>query len=273
LKSAGPSVAAEITGLSSPPTPGDIIREVKSERDAKKVVDLRIDRAKEEAQAARQEPDAEAVYAQLEMMQAKELRVILKGDVQGSVEALGAALSNLATPKCRLTLLHSGIGGITENDLNLASASNAVIVGFSVRPEAGVAKLAEHEGVPIMMYNIIYEAIDDIKKAMEGLLEPVFTEEIVGHAEVKEIFTVPRMGAVAGSIVTDGKMVSTAHVRLIRDSVSVFDGELGSLRRFKDDVREVPSGTECGIRLKNYNDVKPGDVIEAYMKQEVAASL
>src|SRR4030065_589581 len=203
----------------------------------------------------------------------KELNVIIKADVQGSIEALIDALSKLSTDDIKLKIIHSSTGAITETDVMLASASNAVIIGFNVRPDARVVEVAEQEGVDIKLYDIIYNVIADVRAAMEGLLEPVDKEVVQGRAEVRELFRVPKVGAIAGRYVTDGKITRTAGLRLLRDGVVVYEGRIASLRRFKDDAKSVQQGFECGIGLEGYSDVKVGDVIEAYVKEQVERKL
>jgi translation initiation factor IF-2 len=203
----------------------------------------------------------------------KELKIVLKADVQGSSEALRDALNNLSTQQVKVDVISSGVGGITETDVNLAKAGAAIIVGFHVRPAGKAAQLAEAEHVDIKLYDIIYEALDDVKKAMAGLLAPVKREKSLGQAEVRQTFAIPKIGTIAGCAVTQGIIKRSAQVRLVRDSVTVFTGRISSLRRFKDDVREVQQGYECGIGIENYNDVKEGDVIEAFEIEEVAPTL
>jgi translation initiation factor IF-2 len=198
---------------------------------------------------------------------------VIKADVQGSVEALSEALSRLSSDEVRLSVLHGSVGGITESDVLLASASNAVVIGFNVRPEPKAAALAEREGVDIRLYTIIYEALNDVRDALEGLLEPTLQEKVLGRAEVRQVFAISGAGTIAGCFVTDGKIVRGARARLLRDNIVVHDGRIGSLKRFKEDAREVAGGYECGIGLEGYQDVKVGDVIEAYEVEQVARRL
>jgi translation initiation factor IF-2 len=199
----------------------------------------------------------------------KELPLLLKADVQGSVEALGEQLEKLSSDKVKIRILHSGVGGISETDVLLASASNAVIIGFNVRPDRKAADLAEQEGVDIRLHEVIYEVLEEIQRAASGLLEPTVAETIVGRAEVRETFRIPRVGAVAGCYVLDGKIVRDAHVRVLRDQVVIYKSKVGSLRRFKDDVNEVKSGFECGVVIANFADVKVGDVLEVFAVERV----
>ncbi len=199
------------------------------------------------------------------------LNIIIKADVQGSTEAVRQALEKLSNDKVRIKVLHSGVGAITKDDVNLATAFNAIIIGFNIRPDANARAIAEKEEVDIRLYRVIYQAIEDVEKAMKGLLEPVFKEILLGHAQVRNVFKVTGSGTIAGCYVTDGKMQRNASVRLLRDNVVIFEGKLSSLRRFKDDVREVAEGYECGIGLENYNDIKVDDVIECFTEEEIEA--
>jgi translation initiation factor IF-2 len=201
------------------------------------------------------------------------LKVVLKADVQGSAEALKSSLTALATEQVKVDVISAGVGGITESDVNLARAGNAIIVGFHVRPAGKAQQLAEQEGVDIKLYDIIYEALDDVKKAMAGLLAPVKREKALGKAEVRQTFTIPKIGTIAGSFVLEGTIKRNSQMRLVRDHVQIYVGKLTSLRRFKDDVREVVAGYECGIGLENFNDIKVGDIVEAYEIEEIAPTL
>ena len=215
----------------------------------------------------------ENLFDQMAESEVKELNVVIKADVQGSVEVLRETLASLSTEKVKINVLHGSVGAITTNDVMLASASNAIIIGFSVRPERTARELADTEQVDIRLYTVIYDLIDDVKKAMVGLLEPIYREEELGHAEVREVFRVPKIGAIAGSHVIDGVITRSAKVRLLRDHVVVYEGQVSSLRRFKDDASEVRQGFDCGIGLERYQDIKVGDVIEAYRMVEVAPEL
>jgi len=270
---AGPAAPVELIGLSGVPDAGDVFVALADEKQAKEIATLRQIKQRETELAKHSKLSLEDLYKQIQSGEVKDLNVIVKGDVQGSVEAVGETLRKLSTDAVRLNVIHSGVGAITETDVNLATASNAIIIGFSVRPEVKAQNMAEKEGVDIRLYNIIYNAVDDIKKAMEGLLEPVFKEKYLGRAEIREVFSVPKAGNVAGSYILDGKMLRNAQVRLLRDNVVIYTGKLSSLRRFKDDVREVAAGYECGIGLENYNDIKIGDIIEAFEMEKFAATL
>jgi translation initiation factor IF-2 len=273
VAAAGPSMPVELVGLSGVPDAGDVFVAMKDEKQAREIATLRQIKQREVELAKHTKLSLEDLYKRIQSGEVKDLNVIVKGDVQGSVEAVGESLRKLSTDAVRLNVIHSAVGAVTETDVNLAAASNAIIIGFNVRPEVKAHSLAEKEGVDIRLYNIIYDAVEDVKKAMEGLLEPTFKEKYLGRAEVREVFSVPKVGNVAGSYVQDGKMLRNAQVRLLRDNVVVYEGKMSSLRRFKDDVKEVAGGYECGIGLENYNDIKTGDIIEAFEMEKVAAKL
>jgi translation initiation factor IF-2 len=271
LQEAPPSTPVEILGLESLPQAGDQITVVTDREKARDISEYREQKAREAALAKSSRVSLEGLAEQLKTAGIKELNVILKADVQGSVEVLGDLLGRLSNDKVRLKLLRSGIGAITETDVLLASASNAIIIGFNVRPERKASELAEQEKVDIRLHSIIYELQDEIKRAMTGLLEPTIKETYQGRAEVLETFRIPKVGTVAGCRVSDGHIKRDNEVRLLRDNVVVFKGKIGSLRRFKDDASEVRSGMECGISIANYGDIKAGDVIEAFITEKVAA--
>ncbi|MDA8124188.1 MAG: translation initiation factor IF-2 [Deltaproteobacteria bacterium] len=272
ISEAGPSMPVEVIGFSKVPQASSEFICVEDEKKARNIGEYWIRKERERELSATSKITLEQLYQKMKEG-VKELNVILKGDVQGSVEALIDALNKLSTDDIKLKVIHSSTGTITETDVMLASASNAVIIGFNVRPDPRVVEVAEQEGVDIKLYDIIYNAIADVRAAMEGLLDPIFKEVVQGRAEVREIFKVPKIGAIAGSYVTDGKIVRTAGVRLVRDGVVVFEGKMASLRRFKDDAKEVLSGFECGIGLEGYNDIHVGDVIEAYIKEQIERKL
>jgi translation initiation factor IF-2 len=273
VQDAGPSFPVEVTGLSGVPEAGESFHSVEDERVAKEVAQHRQQKLREVELAKSSKISLEELYARIQEGDVKELKVIVKADVQGSAEAVSGTLTKLSTPACRLIVIHSGVGGITESDVSLASASNAIVLGFNVRPAPKATGLAELEGVDIRFYNVIYDAVNDIKDAMEGLLAPTLKEEDLGRAEVREVFSVTKVGTIAGCYVVSGKIARNAHARLLRDHVVIWTGKLTSLKRFKDDVREVSTNYECGIGLENYNDVKPGDIIEAYEIKETKTSL
>ncbi|MHB8624468.1 MAG: translation initiation factor IF-2 [Sulfuricaulis sp.] len=274
VKEAGPSIPVEIQGLSGVPSAGEEVMVVESERKAREIALYRQGKFKDVQLARQQAAKLSDVFEQLkESEEAKSLNLIIKADVQGSIEALTTALEKLSTPEVKVRVIHGMVGGITESDVNLAVASNAVIIGFNVRADSTARKLIEHQGVDVHYYNVIYNAVDDVKAAMTGMLNPQFKEQLLGLAEVREVFRSPKMGAVAGCYVVEGVVRRNRPIRVLRDNVVIFEGELESLRRFKDDAGEVKAGLECGIAVKNYNDVKAGDHIEVYEKVEVARSL
>jgi translation initiation factor IF-2 len=273
LEAAGPSTPVEILGLGGVPEAGDTFVAVQDDQKARQVAEHRRTKQREAEMATTAKVSLDELYQQIQTGEVKELKVVLKADVQGSVEATGEALRRLSTDDVRLVVLHGSVGGITESDVLLASASNAVVIGFNVRPEPKAAALADREGVDIRLYTVIYEAVNDVRDALEGLLEPTLQERVLGRAEVRQVFAVSGVGQVAGCAVTEGKILRGAKARLLRDHVVVHDGRIASLRRFKDDAREVASGHECGIGLEGYQDVKTGDVIEAYEVEQVARRL
>jgi translation initiation factor IF-2 len=270
---AGPSMPVEVIGFTGVPDAGDTFVSLTDEKQAKEIANHRQQKLRETELAKHTKLSLEQLYEKIQKGEVKDLNVIVKADVQGSVEAVSESLRKLSTAAIRLNVLHASVGAITETDVNLASASNAIILGFNVRPEVKSQAHAEKEGVDIRLYNIIYDAVDDIKKAMEGLLEPTLREKHLGRAEIRDIFSVPKIGMVSGSYVLDGKMLRNAQVRLLRDNVVIYQGKMSSLRRFKDDVKEVATGYECGIGLENYNDLKIGDIIEAFEMEKVAGVL
>jgi translation initiation factor IF-2 len=274
LKEAGPSIPIEVIGLLGVPEAGDQLIVVKDERAAREIAQARHQKQKDVGLAALSRRTLEELYAESKDGEIKELPLLVKADVQGSVGALVDALMKISTDAVKLKLIHSGVGGINESDVLLAAASKAIIIGFHVRPDSKAAHIAEREGVEIRLYNIIYNVLDDIRSAAEGLLAPTIKERVMGHAEVRQIFTVPKMGTIAGCYVNDGSISrASTKVRVVRDQVTIYEGKIGSLRRFKDDAREVQQGYECGIGIENFNDLKVGDVLEAYVLEEEAAKL
>jgi len=270
---AGPSVPVEILGLQGVPEAGNSFVAVQDEATARQVADHRRSKQREQDLSKTAKVSLEDLYQQIQTGSMKELGVVVKADVQGSVEALRDALTRLSTPEVKVNVLHGSVGGITESDVLLGSASNAVIIGFNVRPETKAGEVAEREGVDIRLYNIIYDAQNAVREAMEGLLEPTVQEKALGRAEVRQTFTIPGGGIVAGSYVVDGKVVRNAQARLVRDHVVVYTGKIASLRRFKEDAREVSSGYECGITLEDYQDIKQGDIVEAFELETVVRKL
>ncbi len=273
LDSAPPSTPVEILGMEGLPQSGDQFVVVADRDKARGISEYREQKAREAALAKSSRVSLEGLAEQIKTAGTKELNIILKGDVHGSVEVLGDLLSKLSNEKVRLKVLRTGVGAITESDVLLASASNAIIIGFNVRPERKAQELAEQEKVDIRLHSIIYELQDEIKRAMTGLLEPTFKETVQGHAQVQETFRIPKVGTIAGCRVTDGLIKRDSEVRLLRDNVVVFKGKIGSLRRFKDDASEVRNGMECGISIANYGDIKVGDSIEAFVTERIAAEV
>jgi translation initiation factor IF-2 len=270
---AGPSTPVEILGFTSVPEAGDIFAEVSDERQARQISNVRHDqqRAQQFAQTTRVTLDD--LYSRIAAGDVKDLNLIIKADVQGSVQALWDAIDKIESNKINTRLIHSSTGGITESDINLASASNAIVIGFNVRPTPQAAELAHQEQVDVRLYTVIYEAISDVQKAMVGLLEPTYTEKTLGRAEVRQVFNISRVGTIAGCMMTEGSIRRNAAARVIRDSVVVHEGRVASLRRVKDDVDEVHAGFECGIGLQRYQDLKEGDIIESFVLEEATPRL
>ncbi|MDH3363864.1 MAG: translation initiation factor IF-2 [Gammaproteobacteria bacterium] len=273
IEEAGPSTPAVVLGLSKTPSAGDDFLVVKNERKAREVAEFRQSKTRDAKLAQQQASKLEDMFSKMEEGESATISVIIKSDVHGSAEALRDALTNLSTEEVKVNVLSSSVGGITETDANLAAASNAVIIGFNVRADAAARTAIKESGVDVRYYSIIYEAIDDVRAALTGLLAPEIREQIVGLAEVKEVFSSPKFGDIAGCIVSEGYVKRSNPIRVLRDNVVIYEGELESLRRFKDDVNEVRSGTECGIGVKNYSDVKVGDQIECFERVEVARTL
>ena len=272
VEEAGPSMPVEVIGFSRVPQVGAEFICVEDEKKARNIGEYWIRKERERELSKSSKITLEQLYQKIKEG-VKELNVIVKGDVQGSIEALTDALNKLSTSDIKLKLIHSSTGAITETDVMLASASNAVIIGFNVRPDSRVTDIAEQEGVEIKLYEVIYDVIADMKAAMEGLLEPVYKEIVIGRAEVRELFKVPKIGTIAGSYVTDGKITRTANLKLVRDGVQIYNGKILSLRRFKDDAKEVMEGFECGIGIEGFNDIRVGDVIEAYINEQIERKL
>jgi len=274
MKEAPPSTPVQITGLSGMPPAGAAFHAVESDRVAKQIVEHRLDQERgQQGTTAKPRITLDEFYAQSTTEGPKELTVVLKADVQGTCEAARDALEKLSTDEVKLRVISSGVGAIVENDVNLASASGTIVLGFNVRPDPAARRLSDTEGVEIRTYSIIMEMLDDVKAAMAGLLPPVVSENMLGRAEIRETFTIPKIGTIAGSYILEGKVVRHAHCRLVRDGVQIYQGTVGSLRRFKDDVKEVINGMECGIGIATYNDIKVGDVIEAFDLEEKPATL
>jgi translation initiation factor IF-2 len=273
IQEAGPSTPVEILGLESIPDAGDTFLVVADRDKAKNIATYRKMKEREAQLAKSSRVSLEGLAEQIKQAGVKDLPIILKGDVQGSVQVLADSLQKMSTDQVRIKVIHSGAGAITESDVLLASASNAIIIGFNVRPERKTAELAEQEGVEIRLHSIIYELQDEIRKAMLGLLDPVFKESYLGRAEVLNVFRIPKVGTIAGCRVTDGVLKRDAEVRLMRDGEQVYKGKLTSLKRFKDDAREVTSGMECGVGISNFTDIQVGDTVEAFVTEKIAAEL
>jgi translation initiation factor IF-2 len=276
VKTAGPSTPVEVLGLENLPSPGDSFQSVGDPAKARQIASFRQTQAKERALGAKGgRLTLESLQLQLAAGDAKELPIIIKADVQGSAEVLADTLSKLSDEKTKIKIIHSAVGAINESDVLLATASNAIIIGFNVRPDRNAGDVADREKVDIRLHSVIYNVTDEIKKAMVGMLAPTFKEQRMGSAQVRDTFKVPKVGVIAGCMVLDGRISRSgdAQARLLRDHVVVWEGKLASLRRFKDDVSEVKAGFECGIGLQNYNDVKVGDVIEVFTMERVAAAV
>lgn len=273
LKEAYPSQPVEVVGISEVPEAGDILVVTKDEQTSRQVAHLKQLKQREIDLRGSAKANLEDLFAQIQQGEIEELSIVIKADVQGSLEALRSSLEKLSTDEVRINVIHQGVGGVSETDVQLAAASDAVIIAFNIRPEPNAQKAAEREKVEIRNYRVIYDAIDEVKAAMSGLLAPDYKEETLGRAEVRQTFKVPNSGTVAGSYVQDGKITRSASVRVLRDNVIIHEGKIDSLRRFKDDVREVAQGYECGIGVDKFNDIKVGDVIEAFIMKEIARTL
>jgi translation initiation factor IF-2 len=269
IKKAGPSIPVEILGLSEVPDGGDVFYVVEDERKAREVVEARKFKQKQEAQKANQAVSLDNLFEQIEAGKTKDLNIIVKADVQGSVEAVRQSLERIANEEVKVNVIHGAVGAVTESDVMLATASNAIIVGFNVRPTPGATVSADASKVDIRLYRVIYDAIEDIEAAMKGMLAPKFQELVTGHIEIRTTFRVSGVGTIGGAYVTDGKVQRNSLVRVVRDGIVIHEGELASLKRFKDDVKEVASGYECGVSIEKFNDIKEGDVVEAYIMEQI----
>ncbi|MBI3592621.1 MAG: translation initiation factor IF-2 [Nitrospirae bacterium] len=274
IQEAVPSTPVEVIGFSEVPTAGDVFVSVEDEKKARQIALARLQKQRLAEIARHRKLTLDELYAKIKEGQIKELNIVIKGDVQGSVEAIKQSLEGITHSEVKVRVIHASAGGINESDVMLAAASNAIIIGFNVRPELKASQIAEKEGVDIRLYNIIYEAIEDVKKALEGLLEPTLKEKVLGRAEVRQAFQVSRLGTIAGCYVIDGTINRTSDgIRVIRDNIVIYEGKLSSLKRFKEDVKEVQTGYECGIMIENFNDLKVGDVLENYIIEKIAAKL
>jgi translation initiation factor IF-2 len=268
LPEAGPSIPITILGLDGAPTAGDKFKVYEDESEAKTIANKREQLQRELSIRTKKHTTLEELGRRIALGDFKELNIILKGDVDGSVEALSDQLQRLSTAEINVNILHKGVGQITESDVNLAAASDAIIIGFNVRAGANAKDLADREEIEIRNYSVIYAAIEEVKEAMEGLLSPEIKEQVIGNVEIREVFKISKVGTIAGCMVLSGKVTRNSKIRVLRDGIVKFDGELESLKRFKDDVKEVTKGYECGLNLKGYNDIEEGDILEVY--EEVA---
>jgi translation initiation factor IF-2 len=273
ITEAGPAIPVEIIGLTGVPEAGDELIALAADKDAKQVSSHRTQKARAKELAKNSRLSLEGLFQQMAEGIVKELNLIIKADVHGSIEALKEALGKLATSEVKINVIHSATGTVTESDVSLAAVSNAIILGFNVRPATKVQEMAKEEHVDMRFYDIIYDAIKDLRDAMVGLMESTFKEVILGRAEVRETFVIPKRGTIAGCYVTEGMIQRSQRIRLLRDGVIVFDGNIGSLRRFKDDAKEVQHGYECGIGIENFNDIKIGDTLDCYMMEEIKPTL
>jgi translation initiation factor IF-2 len=273
VEKAGPSAPVQVLGLNGAPQAGEKFKVYEDEDEAKDMANHRAQIMREQGIRARKHITLDEIGRRLALGNFKELSIIIKGDFDGSVEALSDSLQKLSTEEVAVNVVHKGVGQITESDVLLATASDAIILGFQVRPSMQAARLAEQENIEIRTYSIIYDAIEEIKSAMEGLLEPKIEKKVVCNIEVRDIFKISGVGTIAGCYVLDGKMTRNTKLNLVRDGIVIYNGELASLKRFKDDVKEVNAGYECGLSIKNYNDVRVGDIIEGYDEVEVKRTL
>lgn len=272
VKEALPATPVEITGLNEVPQAGDRFVVFEDEKTAREVGEARAQIAIQASRSQKNRVTLDTLFEQMSQGDVKELNIIIKADVQGSVEALAASLMKLEVEGVKVKIIHTGVGAITESDITLAAASNAIVIGFNVRPDVNAKRAAEQEGIQIRLHRVIYKAIEEIEAAMKGMLDPEFEEKIIGQAEVRQTIKISKVGTIAGSYVIDGKVTRDAGVRVIRDGIVIYEGELESLKRFKDDAREVAKGYECGMQIKNFNDIKEGDIIEAFILEEIERS-
>lgn len=273
VKEAGPSVPVQILGMAGAPTAGDKLYVLESESEARTVANKRLQLQREQGMRATKHITLDEIGRRLAIGNFKELNIIVKGDVDGSIEALSDSLLKLSTDEIQVNIIHKSVGAISESDVLLASASDAIIIGFQVRPTQNARKLAENEQIDVRLYSIIYDAIDEIKSAMEGMLAPKFEEKIVAEVEIRETFKISKVGTIAGCMVKEGKINRNNDIRIIRDGVVIHTGKLASLKRFKDDVKEVSMGYECGLNIDRFNDIQVGDIVEAYEQVEVKRKL
>jgi translation initiation factor IF-2 len=273
LKKVTPAMPVSVLGINGAPSAGDTFHVMTDEKEAKSIASKREQLYREQGLRTTKHITLDEIGRRLAIGDFKELNLIVKGDVDGSIEALSDALLRLSTEQIQLNIVHKGVGAISEADVNLANASEAIIIGFQVRPTLGARKMADSEQIDVRLYSVIYKAIDEIKAAMEGMLSPDIEEKIIGTAEIRETFDITKVGTIAGCFVTSGLIKRNGGIRIIRDGIVVHTGTLGSLKRFKDDVREVKNNYECGLNVENYNDLKVGDIVESYEEVEVARKL
>ncbi|MGZ4106262.1 MAG: translation initiation factor IF-2, partial [Tumebacillaceae bacterium] len=269
IKEALPAMPVEILGLSEVPSAGDTFVVYDDERKASKLIDKRVAKQRQEAVGAQSRVTLDDLFSKIKEGDIKELNVILKADVQGSVEALRGSLEKIEVEGVRVKVVHQGVGAINESDIILATASNAIVIGFNVRPQPNAEKMAESEKVDVRLYRVIYNAIEEVESALKGMLDPEFKEVILGRAEVRQTFKVSKVGTIAGCMVTEGKLLRNAEARVIRDGIVVYEGKFDALKRFKDDAREVATGYECGVTLEKFNDVREGDIVECFQMEQV----
>jgi translation initiation factor IF-2 len=273
VESAGPSRPVSVLGMNGAASAGDVFNILDDEKEMKQIASKRQQLQREQGLRTTKHITLDEIGRRIALGDFQELNIIVKGDVDGSIEALSDSLLKLSQESIQINIIHKAVGQITESDILLASASDAIVIGFQVRPSQGARKIAEKEEIDIRLYSVIYKAIEEVKEAMEGMLSPEFKEEIVGTAEIRETFKITKFGTIAGCYVTDGKINRNHNVRIIREGIVVYSGELGSLKRFKDDVKEVKNGYECGLNIAKYNDIRVGDIVEAYEEVEVSRKL
>jgi translation initiation factor IF-2 len=273
LETAGPSTPVELLGLSGTPAAGDELQVAPDDKTAREIANFRQVKAREQKMAQQQAAKLDEMFNRMEEGEVKTLNVVIKGDVHGSVEAVSQGLQKLSTEEVKVRVVGSGVGGINETDAQLAAASSAILIGFNVRADNAACKVIAEKGLDVQYFSIIYDLLDVVTKAMTGMLEPVFKDEIIGLARVDDVFRSPKFGDIAGCLVLEGMVKRSNPIRVLRDNVVIYEGELESLRRFKDDVSEVTAGVECGIGVKNYKDVKPGDQIEVYERVQINPTL
>ncbi len=272
VKEVGPSTPVEVTGLNDVPQAGDQFQVFADERKARQIGEARMSRQREESRSENSKVSLDDLFEQIQQGEVKDINIIIKADVQGSVEAMKGSLEKIDVEGVKVNIIHTGVGAIAESDIILASASNAIVIGFNVRPDMNAKRIAEAEKVDIRLHRVIYDAIDEIEAAMKGMLDPEFEEKVIGQVEVRTTFKVSKIGTIAGSYVTDGKISRDSTVRLIRDGIVIYEGAINALKRFKDDAKEVMSGYECGITLENFNDIKEGDIIEAILWRKLSVN-